>query len=150
MPAIVSPIFVPPLLPLAHILPFAAKQPNGAPSAPMASKPAPNATAGAGRAARPDLAQFVTTVQATAAAAASGWAGNRKAYISHVWRRIEAQCPQWALTPIEFKAMLTAAHAAGRLVLANADLKDASALADVQESAIAFKNTVFHFVRVDD
>ena len=46
--------------------------------------------------------------------------------------------------------MLAEAHRAGQLVLANADLKDRRSIADVQASAIAYKNAIFHYVRVDD
>ena len=46
--------------------------------------------------------------------------------------------------------MLAEAHRAGVLLLANADLKDGASIADVQASAIVYKNTIFHYVRVDD
>ena len=38
---------------------------------------------------------------------------------------------------------------AGEVLLANADLKDKSNLRDLQDSALIYKNAVFHFVRVD-
>lgn len=99
---------------------------------------------------RPDFAGFVATVRQSAGRVAEGWAGNRKAFISRVWRAIQASEPHWALTEIEFKCMLTEAHRAGQILLANADLKDDRNLRDVQESAVAYRNAVFHFVRVDD
>ena len=37
----------------------------------------------------------------------------------------------------------------GSLALANADLKDNSSLKELQESAVVYKNAVFHFIRVD-
>lgn len=98
---------------------------------------------------RPDLAGFSATVRALAAKDAQGWAGNRKAYISHIWRRLAQEHAAWGLSEIEFKCMLAEAHRAGHVVLANADLKDASTLKDVQESAVVYKNAVFHFVRVE-
>ena len=100
-------------------------------------------------AARPDLAGFSHTVRQLAAKDAQGWAGNRKAYISHIWRRLGQEHAGWGLSEIEFKCMLAEAHRAGHVVLANADLKDASALKDVQDSAVVYKNAVFHFVRVE-
>lgn len=100
--------------------------------------------------ARPDLAGFVAVVRQTAGRVAEGWAGNRKAFISRVWRNIQDVQPHWQLTEIEFKCMLTEAHRAGQIVLSNADLKDDRNLRDVQESAVAYRNAVFHFVRVDD
>ena len=99
---------------------------------------------------RPDLVRFVTDVRAAALERANGWQGNRKAYICHVWQTIARRRPEWALTEIEFKAMLAAAHSAGRIVLANADLKDGATIKDVQDSALPFRNAVFHYVRVDD
>ncbi|MDX2201762.1 MAG: hypothetical protein NW223_03360 [Hyphomicrobiaceae bacterium] len=97
---------------------------------------------------RPDLAGFGRTVRLLAEKDAQGWSGNRKAYISHIWRRLRQEQPGWGLSEIEFKCMLAEAHRAGHVALANADLKDASSLKDVQESAVVYKNAVFHFVRV--
>ncbi len=83
-------------------------------------------------------------------ATAEGWAGNRKAFISKVWERIQAGHAGWQLTEIEFKCMLTEAHRTGLLVLANADLKDKRALRELQASAVVYKNTVWHYVRAAD
>lgn len=98
---------------------------------------------------RPDLDGFADVVRSAASARAEGWPGNRKAFISHVWQSIQQQYPDWGLTDIEFKAMLAEAHRTGHVVLANADLKDKKSLKDLQESAVAYKNTVWHFVRVE-
>ena len=59
------------------------------------------------------------------------------------------QRPDWGLSEIAFKGLLAEAHRLGQLSLANADLKDASNIRDVQDSALIYKNTVFHFIRVD-
>ncbi len=99
--------------------------------------------------ARPDLNAFTAEVRRLADGVAEGWPGNRKAFINRVWRVTQAQRPEWGLSEIEFKAMLTEAHRAGGLALAHADLKDSKTLKDVQESQIAFKNTIFHFIRAD-
>jgi len=98
---------------------------------------------------RPDLAGFASEIRGYAASNAHGWIGNRRAYISQVWRVVRDKRPEWGLSEIEFKCMLAEAHRAGQLALANADLKDNSNLKDVQESAVVYKNAVFHFVRVD-
>ncbi len=98
--------------------------------------------------ARPDLAGFVSEVQTAARSRADGWP--KKAYISHVWEEVRASAPHWALSEIEFKCMLAEAHRAGRVTLATADLKDARHIADLEKSAIAYKNTTWHFVRVED
>jgi hypothetical protein len=99
---------------------------------------------------RPDLEGFANIVLRVASAHAEGWSGNRKAFISRVWQGIAAQHPEWGLTEIEFKAMLAEAHRTGHVVLASADLKDKKSLKDLQESAVAYKNTVWHFIRVDN
>jgi hypothetical protein len=126
----------------------AAKRPSSTATArPRLVEPAPVPAGVAG--ARPDLAGFVQEVRRQAARHAQGWPGNRRAYISHVWRQVREQCPDWGVSEIEFKCMLAEAHRAGHVVLANADLKDSKNIKDVQESAVVFKNAVFHFIRVD-
>ncbi len=101
-------------------------------------------------AARPDLPGFIKHVQAAAARRAEGWPGNRKAFISHVWQEIKSNHHAWALSEIEFKGMLAEAHRTGGLVLANADLKDKKHIQEFENSAIQYKNTVWHFVRVEE
>jgi hypothetical protein len=98
---------------------------------------------------RPDLTGFAHEVRQHAQARAQGWSGNRKAYISHVWQRLRERRGEWGLSEIEFKCMLIEAHRAGSLALAHADMKDKSNIAELQESAVVYKNAVFHFVRVD-
>jgi len=99
---------------------------------------------------RPDPAAFASAVQAATMDTAEGWAGNRKAFISKVWALIQERHAAWALTEIEFKCMLTEAHRTGLIVLANADLKDKRALKELQDSAVVYKNTVWHYVRAAD
>lgn len=99
---------------------------------------------------RPDLAQFARAVHAAARTCADGWPGNRKAYISNVWDAVRQSAPQWGLSEIEFKCMLAEAHRSGEIVLANADLKDKKNMLQLESSAIQYKNTVWHFVRVED
>ncbi|MGE0025339.1 MAG: hypothetical protein AB7S70_17090 [Hyphomicrobium sp.] len=116
---------------------------------PAANDPAPAASAPP-RPHRPDLSEFARAVKAAAARRAEGWAGSRKAFISHVWDAIRTAEPAWQVSEIEFKCMLAEAHRAGALVLANADLKDKRSMADLESSAVPYKNTVWHFVRVED
>jgi hypothetical protein len=96
-----------------------------------------------------DLPGFATEVRRLAAGEAQGWSGDRKAYISRVWRTVRERRPEWGLSEIEFKCMLAEAHRSGQLNLANADLKDESNIKDVQDSAVIYRNAVFHFIRVD-
>lgn len=99
---------------------------------------------------RPDLDGFATAVNASANLVADGWAGNRKAFISRVWETVQARHPGWALSEIEFKCMLAEAHRIGLVVLANADLKNRQHMRELQSSAVVYKNTVWHYVRVQD
>jgi len=101
-------------------------------------------------ASRPDLPGFAAAVQAAARTKSHGWPGNYKAYVSHVWQALAEKHPEWGLTEVEFKGMLAEAHRTGHVRLVNADLKDRGNLAEVQRSAITYKNTVWHLVRVED
>ncbi len=99
---------------------------------------------------RPDPAGFARVVNAIAQSCAEGWAGNRKAPIARVWKQIELAHPEWGLTEIEFKSMLAEAHKSGHLLLATADLKDKSTAAEIEASAITYKNTQWHLIRIVD
>jgi hypothetical protein len=125
---------------------------NGPPSAPGAAGFAGNVPAEPliDAAGRPDPTTFASAVHAATAETAEGWAGNRKAFISKVWALIRSRYARWDLTEIEFKCMLTEAHRTGLVVLVNADLKDKRALKELQESAVVYKNTVWHYVRAAD
>jgi hypothetical protein len=138
-PAIVEPVPAPPARPTP---PAAEVRPvTPPPSAPQPSQPP--------LVGRPDLSGFATEVRRQAASTAHGWSGDRKAYISHVWRNVRDQHPGWNLSEIEFKCMLAEAHRSGQLALAHADLKDNNNIKDVQESAVVYRNAVFHLIRVD-
>ena len=98
----------------------------------------------------PDMAEFAGAVLDAARPVSEGWPGNRKAFISQVWQAIRVARRDWDLTEIAFKSMLAEAHRMGQLVLATADLKDKSARKELEDSKILYKNTVWHFVRVED
>jgi hypothetical protein len=117
------------------------------PAAPASKRSAPVAAKGAQR---PGLAQFSAGVLRAARSRAEGWPGSRKAFISQVWEAIRTSHPDWGLSEIEFKDMLAGAHRAGQLVLASADLKNKRDIKEFEDSAILYKNTVWHFVRVED
>lgn len=133
---------------------------NAAASEAPNREPAPVRTNGAAMAAprptstdepqRPGLAQFSAGVIDAARTHAEGWPGSRKAFISRVWKAIRTSHPEWGLSEIEFKDMLAGAHRAGQLVLAGADLKNKQNIKDLEASAILYKNTVWHFVRVEE
>jgi len=98
---------------------------------------------------RPDPPAFAVAVNRAAGERGEGWAGNRKAFVSDVWAVIRERHPEWQISEIEFKSMLTEAHRIGLVVLANADLKDKRHMAEIQASAIPYKNTVWHYIRVE-
>jgi hypothetical protein len=122
-----------------------------APRAVREPGPAPTALAvSAEDGQRPGLAQFSAGVLSAARERAEGWPGSRKAFISQVWSAIRSLHPEWGLSEIEIKDMLAGAHRAGQLVLASADLKNKHNIKDFEDSAVPYKNTVWHFVRVED
>lgn len=82
--------------------------------------------------------------------ATGGWSGSRKVYISQVWAAVAERYAGWGLSEIEFKAMLTEAHRTGLVVLGTSDLREKRDLDEIQASATVFKNTVWHFVRIED
>jgi hypothetical protein len=110
--------------------------------APVAAKPA--------LAERPGPDAFARALRELARPLAIGWSGSRKVFISQLWSAVQAHHPGWGLSEIEFKAMLTEAHRTGLLALGTSDLRDKRYLDDIQASATVFKNTVWHFVRVDE
>ncbi len=118
-------------------------QPGPAVAPPVPPQKPPVAT-------RPDLPGFVRIVQQAAADNAEGWPGSRKALVSRVYGSIASAHPQWGLSLVEFKAMLAECHRIGHVVLTTADLKDKKQLDELKQSAIAYKNTVWHLVRVED
>ncbi|HYD16277.1 MAG TPA: hypothetical protein VEA77_07745 [Hyphomicrobium sp.] len=131
-----------PVMPVRVAAPASAMPPAANDAAPAARTPPPSS--------RPDLPEFARAVKKAAASRAEGWPGSRKAYISHVWAAIQSGQPSWQVSEIEFKCMLAEAHRLGALVLANADLKDRKSLKDIESSAVPYKNTVWHFVRVEE
>lgn len=129
-------------------MPVRVRPPDAAPH--LAANDSAPAAVDPPKALRPDLPQFARAVKKAAALRAEGWSGSRKAYISHVWDAIREREPAWALSEIEFKCMLAEAHRAGALILANADLKDKRNADNIERSAVPYKNTVWHFVRVEE
>ena len=127
---------------LATVAPSAA--PAGEPAVVQRLRPSPVV------AERPDPQAFARALRELARPLATGWSGSRKVYISQLWSAVRDHHAAWGLSEIEFKAMLTEAHRTGLLALGTSDLRDKNALEDIQASATVFKNTVWHYVRVDE
>ncbi|HEX7842885.1 MAG TPA: hypothetical protein VF469_35670, partial [Kofleriaceae bacterium] len=95
-------------------------------------------------------ASFADDVRRAAGAATDGWFGDRKVFVSAVWDQLR-KGPRWAeLALPEFKSRLVAAHRAGELELARADLVAAMDPALVAASEIAADGASFHFLVQDE
>ncbi len=117
---------------------------------PPARRPTPTVVAKPALAERPGPDGFARALRELARPLAIGWSGSRKVFISQLWTAVQERHPGWGLSEIEFKAMLTEAHRTGLLALGTSDLRDKRYLDEIQASATVFKNTVWHFVRVDE
>jgi len=89
---------------------------------------------------------FADAVLVAAGAAREGRFGDRKVFVSAVWDELHKQPPWAALALDDFKARLVAAHRAGELTLARADLVAAMDPALVAASEIAADGASFHFL----
>jgi hypothetical protein len=93
-----------------------------------------------------DPAAFAVDVMRAADATTDGWFGDRKVFVSAVWNHLRSD-PRWSgLALAEFKARLVAAHRAGALTLARADLVAAMDPALVAASETAAEGASFHFI----
>jgi hypothetical protein len=130
----------------------AARAAKATPSAPVAparlvDNPANDTKPANGPPPRPGLEEFAASVKRAAAKFAQGWPP--KALISHVWDRIRIEHEVWALSEIEFKSMLTEAHRRGAIALVTADLKNLNRQ-EIERSATPDRNTIWHYVRIED
>jgi hypothetical protein len=96
-----------------------------------------------------DLEGFAAAVNRVARSIGEGWLGSRRAFIARVYDRMQ-QAEALPLPMDDFKTRLLEAHREGRVALVYADLRDRANLADVQRSAVRYKNMEWHFVRVED
>lgn len=90
---------------------------------------------------------FATAVRSAAGAVdADGWFGPRKCFISAVFAEMlsAGSCPDY----LSFRRELLAAHRAGELILARADLVAAMDADLVASSEVAADGATFHFVVV--
>jgi hypothetical protein len=92
---------------------------------------------------------FAARVLAAARSSDTGWFGDNKVFISHVWRRLKQAGWPDAADEQEFKRRLLEANQALRLRLSRADLVEAMNPADVAGSATHHLGETFHFIRTD-
>ena len=97
----------------------------------------------------PPLPEFAEEVSAIATDIATGWPGNKRAFISHIWVELQQKFPHWHVSEEGYKDLILNAHRAGFLRLAIADLRDKTNVDDVARSRISYKNSEWHFVRVE-
>jgi hypothetical protein len=95
-----------------------------------------------------ELSTFAKTVFAAARQTQSGWFGDQKVFISHVWRTWQAQENGKALSLEQFKQHLAEANRRQLLTLSRADMAHALDSQDVTESETVHLQSTYHFVRV--
>ncbi len=97
-----------------------------------------------------DLGTFARRVVEAARTSPTGWFGDAKVFISHVWKALKDDLAFAGMDVADFKGLLHEAHRARLLELGRADLIEAMDPADVRESATAYQNVVYHFVRTEE
>ena len=95
------------------------------------------------------LSDFASATLSAARACPTGWFGDNKIFINHVWRRFNAEPQFGTLDAATFKRNLVEANTQGLLALSRADLVQVMPPVDVDESATTFQNATFHFINVD-
>jgi hypothetical protein len=94
-----------------------------------------------------DLAEFAQRASDAARHSPTGWFGNNKVFISHVWRQFRKNATSGRADFERFKQRLIEANREGLLHLSRADLVEAMDPDDVRESLTEYANATFHFVR---
>ncbi len=96
-----------------------------------------------------DLQSFARLVLEAARSSRSGWFGDGKIFISHVWRAVRNAAGFREMDVDSFKTRLVDSHRSGLLELGRGDLVEAMDSDDVRESATPYLNAVYHFVRIE-
>jgi len=115
-------------------------------SQPPADSPTPPAPEPHGQ----SLEDFARRVIEAARTSPTGWFGDAKVFISHVWNNLQDDPVFLRMETDNFKHRLLEAHRARFLELGRADLVEAMDPADVHESATPYQNVVYHFVRIEE
>ena len=94
----------------------------------------------------PSIGDFARAVRDSAERATDGLFGGRKVFIASLWQGMRSHPTFGALTLDEFKSQLVAAHKAGLVALARADLTAAMDPGVVRDSETAHLEARYHFV----
>jgi hypothetical protein len=97
-----------------------------------------------------DLPTFARTILEAARSSLTGWFGNNKVFIAHVWRAVQDSPALWGLDFDAFKRKLGEANQARLLDLSRADLVEAMDPEDVRASETRYLGAIYHFVRIDE
>jgi hypothetical protein len=95
-----------------------------------------------------DLDTFARRVLEAARSSPSGWFGDHKVFVVHVWRVLRNDPAFAAMGFDEFKRRLGEANHARRLDLSRADMVEAMDPQDVALSKVSYLGAEFHFVRL--
>lgn len=95
-----------------------------------------------------DLKSFAKRVVEAARSSPTGWFGDNKVFIVHVWNMVRHD-PEFASMDLDgFKQRLAKANNARLLDLSRADMVEAMDRDDVRLSEIPYFGATFHFVRI--
>jgi hypothetical protein len=95
-----------------------------------------------------DLDAFARTVIAVARSCPTGWFGDNKIFISHVYQHLNEEPAFGGMNLDDFKRRLVEANRTNRLTLSRADLVSVMNPEDVRESETRQLDAVFHFIFV--
>ena len=112
--------------------------------------PAPPIPGPVGHRATLDLPAFALRVVEAARTSPTGWFGDAKVFISHVWLALRNDPAFQGVDVAHFKGRLVEAHRGRLIELGRADLVEAMDQAEVRESATPYLNAVYHFVRIEE
>ena len=122
-------------------------RPVGPGQRPAAAAPVPSSSPAV--AAKPlPLEEFARRVVLAARACPTGWFGNNKVFIAHVWRALQDDPAFRGMDIVAFKKHLTEANQSRLLNLSRADLVEAMDPEDVRSSETLHLGAAFHFVRL--
>lgn len=94
-----------------------------------------------------DLDTFARETVECARSSPTGWRGDNKVFISHVWRLYQQKHPGQICSLEDFKKKLIEANHELKLTLASADMVGVMNPTDVHESETPYLNECFHFIR---